>query len=258
MNCCSRCKKQFTLKNHKTCLACRDYNRNYREKIPRVYKQGQYSSKDNLMKTCSDCLENKHLNLFYQNKRYKDGYRNQCIECHSKRWKTYYSNKYKNVLKERLFRDEIYRLKQNQRTYLHQQLKKQDVIKTKNTNMYLGCSSEILKKWLTFQFNEGMNWENKTWQIDHVVPVSLFNLKDENEQCLAFHWSNLQPLSRFNNISKSNRLIPIQYVNSIINACRFIKLNKLNNIEYDIIRKRLQWIKTKFSLRHFQIAGTPL
>lgn len=33
----------------------------------------------------------------------------------------------------------------------------------------------------------------KMWQVDHVVPCTWFNLADEAQQRIAFHWSNLRP-----------------------------------------------------------------
>jgi len=42
-----------------------------------------------------------------------------------------------------------------------------------------------------------MNWENhgKLWEIDHIIPITRFNLLDPEEQKKAFHFSNTQPLN---------------------------------------------------------------
>jgi hypothetical protein len=247
----------LTSLNYKHCETCREYNKQYRNNIPRKYKQGHCSSEDGISKKCSDCLETKYLNCFYKHSRYKDGHRNQCIECHSSRWKKYYNNGYDKVLKEKLLNDAVYKLKQNQRTYLHQQLRKQGLKKNANTKDYIGCSADHLKRWLTFQFETGMSWENKRWHVDHVIPVSLFNLNNEDERQMAFHWTNLQPLSQSDNQIKYNKFIPVQYCNSLIAVCRFIRQHKINDVAYYNIRKRMQWVQQNFSLQHFQIAGTP-
>lgn len=176
---CKRCKKEFIQSEYKQCESCRLYNKEYRNNIKRTYKQGQYSSKDGTNKQCSDCLEIKLLKDFYQYKRNKDGYRNQCINCHSIRWKKYYNGGYNKVLKDKAINDMIYKLKQNQKSYLHQQLKASKLKKIERTNEYIGCSIEQLKKWLEMQFEPNMNWVNVSWQLDHIIPVSLFNLNDE-------------------------------------------------------------------------------
>ena len=88
----------------------------------------------------------------------------------------------------------IYKLKQNQKSYLHQQLKNSKLKKINSTNKYIGCNIEQLKKWLEFQFDNDMNWINKSWQLDHIIPVSLFDLNDNFDIQIAFNWTNIQPL----------------------------------------------------------------
>lgn len=120
---CSRCNKLIDNDKYKHCNKCREYNKLYRDNIPRIYKQGEFSSKNNLTKVCSDCKNEKLLDEFYKNIRYKDGYRNHCKPCHSIRWKNYYNCKYKDILKDKFNSDIVYKLKQNQRSYIFQQLK---------------------------------------------------------------------------------------------------------------------------------------
>lgn len=77
----------------------------------------------------------------------------------------------------------------------------------------VGYTVDNLKKHLEKQFKEGMNWGNygrgkDKWQIDHIVPISVFNFfKPEHPD---FHkcWNlnNLQPMWSQENQSKSNKL----------------------------------------------------
>lgn len=72
----------------------------------------------------------------------------------------------------------------------------------------LGCSGEFLKFWLESKWKPGMSWENygKTgWHIDHIRPLASFDLTQEKEQKLAFHFLNLQPLWAHENLSKSDK-----------------------------------------------------
>lgn len=243
---CSRCKKESIDNAYKTCLACRTYKKDCRNKIKRRYKQGQFSTVDGVTKQCSDCLLTKQLTEFYKHKRYKDGYRNQCISCHSVRWKNYYDSGYNTVLSEKGVNDTIYKLKQNQKTYLHIQLKKVNLSKSENTIKYLGCSIQTLKQWLEFQFVEGMTWENRgRWQCDHIIPVSQFNLHSNPEQRMAFHWTNIQPLWKQENLSKYNSFRPYEYFNSLITVCRFIRKHDLQQ-EYPLLQQTLNFVKSKF------------
>lgn len=74
----------------------------------------------------------------------------------------------------------------------------------------LGCSIDELRVYLEKQFQEGMSWENwtridlheKAWNIDHVKPLSLFDLTDRKQFLEACHYSNLQPMWAIDNLRK--------------------------------------------------------
>ena len=70
----------------------------------------------------------------------------------------------------------------------------------------LGCSIENLKCHLENQFQPGMSWENQgQWHIDHIVPLSKFDLTNKEQLLKACHYTNLQPLWAKDNIAKGNR-----------------------------------------------------
>jgi len=76
---------------------------------------------------------------------------------------------------------------------------------------YLGCSISELKTHLESQFKPGMSWDNYGyygWHIDHIKPISSFNLTIETELAQACHYTNLQPLWAKENFSKGNRIGP--------------------------------------------------
>jgi hypothetical protein len=72
----------------------------------------------------------------------------------------------------------------------------------------IGCSSDELKLHLEIQLKNNMNFDNYgEWEIDHIKPISLFNLNNENELLECFNYKNLQPLWRAENRRKSNKII---------------------------------------------------
>lgn len=74
----------------------------------------------------------------------------------------------------------------------------------------VGCSLEQLKAHLESQFQPGMTWENAGfygWHIDHIIPCAAFDLTKPEEQAKCFHYTNLQPLWRKQNQSKSSKCV---------------------------------------------------
>ena len=64
---------------------------------------------------------------------------------------------------------------------------------------YLSESAEFYRAHLESLFQPGMTWENHglgpgTWQLDHIKPMCTFDLTDQDQIKLAWHWTNLQPL----------------------------------------------------------------
>jgi hypothetical protein len=53
-----------------------------------------------------------------------------------------------------------------------------------------------------------MSWDNygKIWQIDHILPIELFDLTNQEQQKICFNYSNLQPLLISDNTSKQDLL----------------------------------------------------
>ena len=86
--------------------------------------------------------------------------------------------------------------------------KQKNVNKNDFTQEFLGCSPTFLKKYLEKKFKSGMNWKNygpKGWHVDHIKPLSKFNIENIEEQYKAFHYSNLQPMWAMDNLKKSNK-----------------------------------------------------
>jgi hypothetical protein len=70
----------------------------------------------------------------------------------------------------------------------------------------LGCSESELVRHLESKFLPGMSWDNRNqWHIDHIKPLCAFDLTDPEQQALAFHYTNLQPLWAGDNMRKGGR-----------------------------------------------------
>ena len=72
----------------------------------------------------------------------------------------------------------------------------------------LGCSIEYFKNYLEFHFTDGMSWNNygygmDRWNIDHIKPLSKFDLTDRKQFLEACHYTNMQPMWQIDNQRKS-------------------------------------------------------
>lgn len=88
-----------------------------------------------------------------------------------------------------------------QRGRLRQILKK--VGKVEHTTDYLGCNSSDFYDYIMSRMTPEMNISNI--HLDHIKPVSKFDLSNLDEVYKCCHWSNIQPLLSKDNLKKSNK-----------------------------------------------------
>lgn len=80
--------------------------------------------------------------------------------------------------------------------------------KKETTEKLLGCTFEFLKEYLESKFKQGMSWDKpESFHIDHIRPLASFDLTDPEQQRAACHYTNLQPLSPFENRSKGAKIL---------------------------------------------------
>lgn len=109
--------------------------------------------------------------------------------------------------------------------------------KEKHTIEYLGCNTTEYIQWIQYN-SENFNIQNhgKEWHIDHVIPLSKFNLDDKDEQMIAFNWRNTTALSAHDNLSKNNKILKPQIEQHIQ---KLVIYHNNNNIELPQIYKIL-------------------
>jgi len=105
-----------------------------------------------------------------------------------------------------------YRLRRAVRARLRQAIRKNQ--KQGSAVESLGCTIDFLRVYLEKQFLPGMTWSNfgrldgeqRTWQIDHIHPLSAFDLTDPFQLIQACHYTNLAPMWAIDNRRKGNRI----------------------------------------------------
>lgn len=75
--------------------------------------------------------------------------------------------------------------------------------KVEHTTVYLGCSSNQFYDYIVSKMTPEMNISNI--HLDHIKPVSKFDLSSIDEIYKCCHWSNIQPMLAIDNLRKSNK-----------------------------------------------------
>src|SRR5690606_14358207 len=107
--------------------------------------------------------------------------------------------------KNRRKADRMFSIRENIRARFKFELAKRGENKTTKVNCYLGCTWVFLKEYLAGKFINGMSWDNYgEWHVDHITPLASAQTKDELIKLC--HYSNLQPLWAFDNLSKGAKI----------------------------------------------------
>ena len=161
-------------------------------------------------------------NFYKNNPEYNKNYYWKNPEKHKQASKEFRKNnpKYNQYyIKSRLKNDINFRLAYNMRHRIIYAIKNSNSKKSTKTTKLLGCSFKELKAYLESKFLPTMTWETygKLWHVDHILPCSSFDLTNEEQQKICFHYTNLQPLfavttvidgvEYIGNINKGNKII---------------------------------------------------
>lgn len=115
----------------------------------------------------------------------------------TKEWKEYQRNWMNNKRKK----DLNFKYKKIIRHFTYRVYKGK---KSLSSEVILGCSTKELILYLEQQFLPEMTHENygEVWEIDHIIPLSNFDLTKKEEKKKAAHYTNLQPLLKTTTIAE--------------------------------------------------------
>ena len=158
-------------------------------------------------KICSKCKIEKPISEFNKNSNTKDNLTSYCKICNNQnnsKWiknnrerrKIYENKKYAN--------DISFKLAKNLRNRLRQALLQQVTNKNDKTEELLGISFAEFKKYIEFLMTPEITW--KSVHLDHIQPLSSFDLTDPEQLKEAAHYTNIQPLLKSDNLKKGSRL----------------------------------------------------
>jgi hypothetical protein len=167
---CSRCRKEKSIeefKSSKICEHCSSYNKEYSKKNKERFKE-----KNNLR---------------------------------SKEWQKRNRDKTREYEKKQYYSNPNFRLSKVIRAIIKPRINKNS--KNKTFEM-LGYSVEILRKHLENQFTKEFNWNTygTLWNMEHIIPLSLYDLSNLEEFKKCWSLRNLRVFSRKDNQMKWKNL----------------------------------------------------
>ena len=240
--CCQKYRKEFYKKNKTAILKTnKNYRYNNKEKIKIIKKNySKNHAKEEREYRHKYNLEHKKERREYDKKRHidhKDEIREnkqkyyiknkEKIKKQNKEYNFNNSEKIKNNKKKygqehkkeknernrnRRKTDVEYKIIGNLRNRLNIAIRSCNTKKSNPTLELIGCSVKELMEFLESKFLLGMTWDNygkgdDKWNIDHIMPIAFFDIKNPEQQKKCFHYTNLQPLWQLDNLRKGSGLI---------------------------------------------------
>ena len=158
-------------------------------------------------KICSKCKIEKPFSEFNKKLDSKDKLQYYCKSCSNQSISNWdknnrtHRNKY---LRKKYANEEHYKLAKNLRDRLRKALLKQLTKKNDKTEELLGISYSEFKNYIEFLMTPEITW--KSVSLDHVQPLSSFNLTNPEQLKQASNYTNIQPLLKSDNCKKGSRL----------------------------------------------------
>jgi len=198
----------------------KEWRKNNKKELTEEEKQkNRKYCKEYHQKNQKKILERKKITdkIYYDNNREtildkKKIYQSNCRERINSYMRNYHKNRCEN--------DELYKLSHNTKSLISRSIKSNGYQKESKTFEILGCSFETFKEHLESQFLSWMNWKNygnpkdgliepnKTWDIDHIIPLA--SATNKEELLKLNHYTNLQPLCSYENrFIKRNNIIEV-------------------------------------------------
>jgi hypothetical protein len=218
----SKLSNEFYKINKNVCIECNNKNRREKYKTDEEYRLKTILNATNFKK--NKIIEK---NKIKQEEQEKIGQENkQCKYCKEVKLKTRFRHnrlKCKDCERD----DPNEKFKRYVRTRIYNCLRNKN--KLNHSSEYLGCTFKEYIKWIS-NYDATYNLENygPIWHIDHVIPLSTFDLNDKDQQFIAFNWRNTMPLSAYENMSKNNRISHEQILKHYDKLIKYHEDNSIN------------------------------
>lgn len=198
------------------CKSCASIkNKEYRERCPDVAKAYRENNKEILAIKKSEYYEDNKDLIKEQIKVWQIENPEKVKISKKKHFdknKEYYRMKNYEWEKNKRATDPEYRLIRNLRSLIGQSFSRAlsgKLKRSKKSIDLLGCDFEFFSSYIESQLKEGMTFENYgEWELDHIKPMSSAKNLIEAEE--LNHYTNFQPLWKYENRTKSAKIEEVQ------------------------------------------------
>jgi hypothetical protein len=213
---CKECEKEIREKNKEK---MKEYHKRwYQKNKEKKLKQSNRWKKENKEKKRKTDKIYREKNKEHI-KEWQKQYNKENAEKNKKQKREYYLKNREKILArcskyniERARNDINFRLKKNVSRAILSALNENK--NRKRTEDLIGYPIAVMKDWLEQHFKDWMNWNNygricegkETWQIDHIIPQTLYNFFDENEIKKCWNYRNLRPINAKENLIKYSKI----------------------------------------------------
>lgn len=164
-------------------------------------------------KRCPKCGET-DLEKFYNNKGRRNGKSAHCKQCSKMLTRQWQKNNPESVRRTRKKKDAQRRGTPKGKLSDNISRNMRETLRQGKSNRHweelVGYTIDQLKNHLEKMFQPGMTWENygTFWQIDHKIPLAVFNFEKPEDLDFRLCWSlrNLQPMEARANLDKRDKV----------------------------------------------------
>ncbi len=118
-------------------------------------------------------------------------------------------------------------IKDRIRSRINQYIKSKNHKKSEKTEKYIGCTFDYIIIYL-----DSLGYNRNIHDIDHIIPLSAFDVQNVTHQKMMFHYKNLQPLNPiYNQNIKKGNLLP-NWKETITDIANQLHINPMPIIEH--------------------------
>lgn len=238
---CAECSRPYSLDNFqkksKICKCCSG--------VIRSLHLGKISHKNKTMeitiidKECKECNQTKLISDFKRNNNYVGGFENICKMCkEKKRTKKRDRTKETEKNKIRMLEDPIYCAKMIIHQSIRNSFNSQDTTKNKICKEYGIDIQHIINVIGTRPY--------KHYQLDHIIPVTVFDMRNEEHVRQCYCVENLRWIPQKQNGEKNDRIVweLIEKNDKLLQICAQFNITKdFNNLRISDLRRDGKYVQ---------------